>query len=305
MNGRWLRAAWTGGMLTMSALPAGHAARTQQVTYVQVVKPADSGLEWALPAAIPFGTALSSTQLSATAKVGGTFVYSPGAGVIPDVGTQTLSVTFTPADSSYKPALASVSIVVEPPGPSSFDLAYTPANPQDPTDVAVSPAQPTQVGIHVQPLGDFHQPVSLSCASSNPYLHCALSDEVVRPTTSAVPVTVTIRMSGSSAEAAGGTIRLRLRGVAAVPGGNGRRPALFGSAAAATALACVLLLRARYMRRRAAAIFGSMAALLLTGGLLFMSGCGVGFASSQLTITASSLTETKTLVFDIYQVPTH
>ena len=55
-------------------------------------------VSWTAPPAIPYGTALSGTQLSATASVPGTFVYTPAAGILPALGTQILSVTFTPTD---------------------------------------------------------------------------------------------------------------------------------------------------------------------------------------------------------------
>jgi len=54
-------------------------------------------ITWANPADITFGTALSGTQLNATASVDGTFVYSPPAGTILNAGAgQILSVDFTP-----------------------------------------------------------------------------------------------------------------------------------------------------------------------------------------------------------------
>ncbi len=52
------------------------------------------------PATIPYGTALSSAQLDATAIVPGTFAYTPVAGTILAAGSQTLSTTFTPTDTS-------------------------------------------------------------------------------------------------------------------------------------------------------------------------------------------------------------
>jgi GH18 family chitinase len=67
---------------------------------------------WATPASIAFGTPLSGTQLNATASVAGTFVYSPAAGTVLPVGTSTLTVTFTPASSSYTSAKQTVSQVV-------------------------------------------------------------------------------------------------------------------------------------------------------------------------------------------------
>src|SRR4029079_2587830 len=56
-------------------------------------------ISWAPPANITPGTALSSTELNATADVPGLFVYTPLAGtVLPTAPGQKLSVTFTPTD---------------------------------------------------------------------------------------------------------------------------------------------------------------------------------------------------------------
>ena len=58
-------------------------------------------LTWATPADIVYGTALGSAQLDATSPVAGTFGYSPAAGSVLAAGAnQTLSVTFTPADTA-------------------------------------------------------------------------------------------------------------------------------------------------------------------------------------------------------------
>ncbi|MCX6538783.1 MAG: M12 family metallo-peptidase [Acidobacteria bacterium] len=68
---------------------------------------------WVAPDPIKYGTALSATQLNATASVPGTFVYTPAAGAVLTAGTQTLSVTFTPTDTTnYTTATTSVTIVV-------------------------------------------------------------------------------------------------------------------------------------------------------------------------------------------------
>ncbi|MGB7985973.1 MAG: glycoside hydrolase family 44 protein [Terracidiphilus sp.] len=70
-------------------------------------------ITWAAPAAISYGTALSATQLDATANYPGSFSYSPGAGTLLSVGTQTLSVTFTPNDpTTVASASASTSLTV-------------------------------------------------------------------------------------------------------------------------------------------------------------------------------------------------
>jgi len=75
--------------------------------------PATPTITWPAPAAITFGTALSSTQLNATANYPGTFTYSPAAGTVLSVGAHTLNVAFTPSNSTLAAsATASNSITV-------------------------------------------------------------------------------------------------------------------------------------------------------------------------------------------------
>lgn len=62
--------------------------------------PSAPTITWPAPAAIIYGTALSSTQLNATANYPGTFTYSPAAGTVLGAGSQKLSASFTPSDSS-------------------------------------------------------------------------------------------------------------------------------------------------------------------------------------------------------------
>jgi Bacterial Ig-like domain (group 3)/Abnormal spindle-like microcephaly-assoc'd, ASPM-SPD-2-Hydin len=70
-------------------------------------------ISWATPAAISAGDALNSAQLDATATVAGLFVYSPAAGTVLPSGSQTLSVTFTPTDTTdYTSASKSVTLTV-------------------------------------------------------------------------------------------------------------------------------------------------------------------------------------------------
>ena len=71
-------------------------------------------ISWANPADIVYGTALSGTQLDATANVLGTFTYTPAAGTILGAGNnQTLSVLFTPDDTTdYTSAFATATINV-------------------------------------------------------------------------------------------------------------------------------------------------------------------------------------------------
>ena len=78
------------------------------------VSPAAPTIAWANPTSIIYGTALSSTQLDATANVPGTFTYSPAAGTVLTAGDgQTLSVSFVPSDTlDYTDAAATAAIDV-------------------------------------------------------------------------------------------------------------------------------------------------------------------------------------------------
>jgi hypothetical protein len=80
-----------------------------------VVNPAATHITWAPPAAIPYGTPLSGLQLNATANVPGSFAYSPPAGTVLNAGSQTLAVSFTPADGTdYLASTAGVSLQITP-----------------------------------------------------------------------------------------------------------------------------------------------------------------------------------------------
>lgn len=75
-------------------------------------------ITWSTPAPVTYGTALSSTQLDATASVPGTFTYSPAAGAVLTAGQQTLNVTFNPTDTTdYTSVQKSVTLVVNPATP--------------------------------------------------------------------------------------------------------------------------------------------------------------------------------------------
>ncbi len=101
----------------------GAAAANYSILYVAgsvTVNQATPTVTWAAPSAITSGTALSSAQLDATASVPGTLVYSPAAGTVPGVGTQTLTASFTPTDTTdYTTATASVLLTVNA-GPADY-----------------------------------------------------------------------------------------------------------------------------------------------------------------------------------------
>jgi hypothetical protein len=111
----------TAGLQTLSVTftPTDSSDYLTATSTVQLtVNKATPAISWATPAAIPYGTALSATQLDASSTVAGTFVYTPAAGAVPTAGLQTLSVTFTPTDSSdYTTATATVQLTVNKAAP--------------------------------------------------------------------------------------------------------------------------------------------------------------------------------------------
>ena len=81
-----------------------------------VISQATITITWSNPADIVYGTALSATQLNATANVPGSFLYTPAAGTVLGVAdNQTLHVAFTPTDSTnYSSSSKDVLINVKP-----------------------------------------------------------------------------------------------------------------------------------------------------------------------------------------------
>jgi hypothetical protein len=91
---------------------------TTSASVTQTVNRATPTITWARPAPIFYGTPLSATQLNASPTVAGAFTYSPAAGTVLNAGTQTLTVTFAPTDSTdYTTAMASVTLTVNKAAP--------------------------------------------------------------------------------------------------------------------------------------------------------------------------------------------
>jgi hypothetical protein len=96
-------------------------------------------LSWPTPAAITYGTALSTM---ATASVPGTFAYNPTLNTILPLGTDTLTATFTPTDTfDYSGASVTQSITVTLP-----PVAVTVSGPS-----TIAPGEPTTVNLTVNP----------------------------------------------------------------------------------------------------------------------------------------------------------
>ncbi len=108
--------------------PTGTTTPYAQPATLQINR-ATPVLTWATPAPIFTSTALSATQLDATAKgvassaLPGAFVYNPVAGTTLAAGLQVLKTTFTPTDTAnYTTATAQVNIQVNAPTASSVAI---------------------------------------------------------------------------------------------------------------------------------------------------------------------------------------
>jgi len=106
------------GLLTAACGGGGGTASSGNTTPPPTTPPtpqlATPDIAWPAPAAVGWGTALSAAQLNAKSSVAGSFSYSPAAGAKPEVGQQTLTVTFTPQDASrYASATATRTLRVD------------------------------------------------------------------------------------------------------------------------------------------------------------------------------------------------
>lgn len=104
------------GSCTVTASQVGdeNFSAASDVSRTFAIAKADTTVTWANPSDITYGTALSATELNATASVAGTFAYTPDIGTVLNAGSaQTLHVDFTPTDATdYNPSSADVSINV-------------------------------------------------------------------------------------------------------------------------------------------------------------------------------------------------
>ncbi|BCS55467.1 hypothetical protein GSVR_37750 [Geobacter sp. SVR] len=106
------------GSYSFTVQVADSAAASQSATRAFTVDIARGVpvVTWPAPITIAYGTALSGTQLNATADIPGTFAYTPAAGTVPKPGNQSLSVTFTPTDNvNYSSRTVAVTLAVTSP----------------------------------------------------------------------------------------------------------------------------------------------------------------------------------------------
>jgi hypothetical protein len=143
-------------------------------------------IAWAAPAAITYGTSLSSSQLNATASVPGTFVYDPAAGTVLPLGTATLSVTFTPTDTvNYATATETVQLVVN--AASDFTMTVNPAS------LTIAAGGSGNAAVTITPVGRFSGAVQLTCSGLPANTTCTFSPSTI--TSNGVPATTTLTIS--------------------------------------------------------------------------------------------------------------
>ncbi len=119
------------------------ATASVQLTVNQATPP----ITWATPTPIAAGTALSATQLDATASVPGSFIYNPAAGTVLAAGTQQLTAVFSPTDvTDYSSTTTHASLTITSPSNPPSNPAPGPAPPGNPANAAVCttlPANPS------------------------------------------------------------------------------------------------------------------------------------------------------------------
>lgn len=191
-----IQAVYTG---TTAFLPSADAS--QSLTISKAIP----ALAWNAPLSIPSGTALGPSQLDATASVPGTFVYNPPAGtVLPSGSTQTLSVTFTPADSTdYNSTTASVSVTI-------LGGAYS--GSVSPTSATIPVGSSKTFNLTVSS-STFDGAISLSCANPPPGITCQFQ-----------PSQLSLSPNGSSATALKVSVTAKPAGLVEAPPAFPSRP---------------------------------------------------------------------------------
>ncbi|MDX6446781.1 MAG: hypothetical protein QOH71_3855 [Blastocatellia bacterium] len=102
------------GTLLLTVNATDSASHTSSVNFAITINKGTPTIAWSNPSDIDYPTALSGTQLNATASVPGVLTYTPPATTVLNAGNaQTLSVSFVPTDTTnYNNASKNVSINV-------------------------------------------------------------------------------------------------------------------------------------------------------------------------------------------------
>ena len=100
--------------LSVTFTPSGVTNPTPITSTVSLlVNQATPTITWSAPTPVTYGTVLSAAQLNATSPTSGSFVYTPGLGIVLPVGAQTLSAKIIPTDTvNYTTQTATVPLQV-------------------------------------------------------------------------------------------------------------------------------------------------------------------------------------------------
>ncbi len=293
------------GLLALLALAGAASLASAQgnAVLIQRVNQADPGVTWTVPQAIPFGEPLDASAFDAVARTAGVFSYAQTAGSILPAGTYILTASFVPTDPNYHAVSASVPLVVTPPGSSSFSVGVTGGGSTSGL-VNLVPGIATTVLLTIAPIGDFHQPVTLTCNDPPVGLVCAFSPATIRVTSAEAQVTLTLLWTSAGMSVPPGSGGLA---VAAGTPGMPSAPLFPAPAGPAVALSMCMMIAAGLGRRlrlpaswrRGMLAFGLAAMLPFLGTSL---GCGMTRINEikELSIHASSLVETRNLTLRYY-----
>jgi hypothetical protein len=259
---------------------------TATATVTLVVNKATPTITWATPSPITYGTALSSTQLNATAGVPGTFVYSPVSGTVLGAGSQTLSVTFTPTDTTdYNTATATVTLVVTG---AAAGFTWTDTGSATVTVLAGQSAKYTFSAVPAG--GSFSSAVSFACSNLPALTYCGSfspASIAAGARTTAVTLTIwtcgpnlpTLCPSGTGGDARPSTGTTRTAGAGRPYAGARPHTLPFFTLAWLVVAGIVGLGRTRCGKPR---LYGGIAAIGLGLGLMALISCG-GVAGSSST----------------------
>ena len=158
-------------------------------------------ITWSPVGPITYGTPLGTNQLNATLSVPGTPVYNPTNGTVLPVGTNILSVTYTPTDTNYAPVSTTRQLVVlpatlnvtaasqtrafgQPNAPLTYSLTGF-VNDESTNVVSGSPVLSTAATTN-SPVGVYPITVGLGSLSASNYVFTLVNGSVT--VTSSVPV---------------------------------------------------------------------------------------------------------------------
>ena len=196
----------------LNAAAPGYA--TQSISLSGMATSGMPAITWSAPAAIVYGTPLSSAQLNASSSVAGTFTYSPAAGIVLTAGTQTLTATFTPTDTvDYSTATTSAALTVNKATPAitwpapaaiTYGTALGATQLNAASSVAgtftYSPAAGTMLGAGTQTLSTTFTPTNSTDYSSATDAIALVVNKVTPAITWATPAAITQGTALSAAQ---------------------------------------------------------------------------------------------------------